>query len=285
MSFRTGVRNPWTWIGLAMLVGLALAVSPDQGKAEGAGAPASESKSDSKLDPKAAESKTAETKAAEVKAPESKVGDGAAPGSKPADALATKNPEAQAVVAEVAPKRRSGCIVDDQAIDDIRKRKDELDRRAQELSARETEVSSKERGINEEYKKLTDLRDEIVKLQTTVRKDNEEKIAKIVETMETMSPKGAAQMFNTLDDSLSVAVMTRLSTIKLAKIMNALDPERSVKLTELMAGVVKVKNSISKNTTKGGTNDGFTPVDTSGSGTSRSPGAEKAEAAASGPRS
>jgi hypothetical protein len=38
--------------------------------------------------------------------------------------------------------------------------------------------------------------------------------------------------------------MGRMSTVKLAKVMSNLDPERSTRLTELMAGVVRAKRAV-----------------------------------------
>jgi hypothetical protein len=58
-----------------------------------------------------------------------------------------------------------------------------------------------------------------------------------------MSPKAASAMLSTLDDALAVSAISRMDTLKLAKVMNVMDPSRSSKLSELLTGVVRVKAS------------------------------------------
>jgi flagellar motility protein MotE (MotC chaperone) len=136
----------------------------------------------------------------------------------------------------------SSCLSDPIVLDEIKKKREEIDQKWKELSAREAELKSRETAINEELKKLQDTRNEIAKLEDTQVKGNEEKIAKVVETLENMSPKASAQMLSTLDDGLAIAAMNQMSTQKLAKIMNVMEPARASKLTELLAGVVRAKH-------------------------------------------
>ena len=143
----------------------------------------------------------------------------------------------------------NGCLVDPAAIEDLRQRRAEVDSKGKGLAAREAELKGREQALEEEFKKLVELRDRIEKSQGTLKKENEEKVAKVVETLETMNPKSAAALMATLDDSLAVVAMTRLTTPKLAKIMNLLAPERSAQLTENMTGYMNM-------TTKGGKNVG-----------------------------
>ena len=90
-------------------------------------------------------------------------------------------------------------------------------------------------------KNISSIRDDLGKIDTARKQENEAKVAKLVETFETMSPKAASVLIATLEDSLAVAAMAKMDTPKLAKIMNTMDPARSAKLSELMAGVVRAK--------------------------------------------
>jgi flagellar motility protein MotE (MotC chaperone) len=136
----------------------------------------------------------------------------------------------------------SSCLSDPIVLDEIKKKREEIDVKWKELAAREAELKARETAINEELKKLQETRDDISKLEDSQRKGNEEKISKVVETLENMSPKASAQMLSTLDDGLAVAAISQMSTPKLAKVMNVMEPARASKLTELLAGVVRAKH-------------------------------------------
>ncbi len=152
------------------------------------------------------------------------------------------------------------CITDPVVIDDLRARREELENRERDLSAKEVELLAKSRAMDEEIKRIEEIRDQIAKLELAQSKNNEEKVAKVVETLEGMSPKGAAALFAQVDDSVAVTAMMRMSSAKLSKIMNQLDAARASKLTELLAGVSRAKKSTTSNgvaatrDTKGGEN-------------------------------
>ncbi len=139
-----------------------------------------------------------------------------------------------AEVAEIKPAKKKssqGCLADEEIIEDLRKRKESLDTRLKDVEKRESEISSKERALDEEMKKLTALRDEITGVQASQAKVQEERVAKLVETFETMTPKAIAQMLNSLDERLAVDAMGKISTNKLAKIMNIMEPGRPSRLS------------------------------------------------------
>ncbi len=148
------------------------------------------------------------------------------------------------------PKRSTskGCLADNLAIEDIQRTRDELDAKTKELAAKEAELKSRETILEEELKKIDEAQKQVKQTEELLSKKNEEKINKIVETVENMPPKGASQLMANLDESLAVVAMSRVSTLKLAKIMNLMDPVKASKLTELLAGVVRAK----KSQTKGG---------------------------------
>jgi flagellar motility protein MotE (MotC chaperone) len=136
----------------------------------------------------------------------------------------------------------SSCLIDPIVLDEIKKKREEIDLKWKELAARDAELKARETAINEELKKLQETRDDIAKIEDSQRKGNEDKISKVVETLENMSPKASAQMLSTLDDGLAVAAISQMSTPKLAKVMNVMEPARASKLTELLAGVVRAKH-------------------------------------------
>ncbi len=126
-------------------------------------------------------------------------------------------------------------------LDDVKRARESVEKKQKELAAKEAELAARERALDEELKKLKELRDVIGKAEGDKKKENEERVAKVIETLETMSPKAAAPVLNGLEETLAVSAISKMSTAKLAKIMNLLDPAKASRLTELLAGVVRAK--------------------------------------------
>lgn len=141
------------------------------------------------------------------------------------------------------PVTQEACLAYEGAAEDIKKRREELDAREKELKAKEIELASKTTALEAEIKKISDIRDEISKIEAVQAKENETKVAKVVETIEAMSPKAAAKMLAGLDETLAVSSMNRLATPKLAKIMNLMEPAVASRLNEILAGVTRAKRS------------------------------------------
>ncbi len=180
-----------------------------------------------------------------------------------------------------------GCLVDPLTLDDLKKRSDELDARAKELSVKEAELKAARSAFTEEFKKIQQVRDEVEKTHSLQKKEGEEKVAKLVETFETMSPKASAKLLVSIDEVLAKAVAGKISTTKLAKMMNVMEPEDSTRLTELMAGVARAKKSASngaaeaaKKSEKGGEKENgtnqFNPNSAPDRSGQREPAAQKA---------
>ena len=152
-------------------------------------------------------------------------------------------PEGEVASSERPKPVKITCAADETVIDDLRKQKSLLDQRMKEMAQKETDLKSREAALDEELKKIEIVRDEIKAASGVVDSRSEEKITKLVETFESMSPKAGAQIMANLDERLAVQSMTRLSSVKLGKILSAMDPKKSTSLSELMAGVVRARHS------------------------------------------
>ncbi len=126
-----------------------------------------------------------------------------------------------------------------EASEDIKKTKEDLQAKQKKLDERELEIKAREKAVNDELKKLEALRDDLTKTYEQKQNAKNEKVAKLIQTYLTMSPKSVAKVIGTLDNDLAVAVMSQMETQSLGKIMNLMDPKRSSELSELMAGVKK----------------------------------------------
>jgi flagellar motility protein MotE (MotC chaperone) len=161
-------------------------------------------------------------------------------------AQASASPTPVAEVEKENPKS-TACLTSEVAFEDMKKNRAEIEAQKKEIAKKEADLKSREKILNEELKRLEELRDIVSKVQQVKKKEDSEKVAKLVETILTMSPKAAAKMIANLDDQLAVESMLQMDTVKLAKIMNLLDPKKSSQLSELMAG-----NSRSNLKEKGG---------------------------------
>jgi flagellar motility protein MotE (MotC chaperone) len=120
--------------------------------------------------------------------------------------------------------------------EEFQKRRSEIDAREHAVKQKEDELKKREAAVQEEISKLSSMRAEILGMTADQKKKQEERVAKLVETFERMSPKAASEMLVKMEPSLSVSAMQALSTEKLAKILNIMDPAQASQLSELMAG-------------------------------------------------
>lgn len=135
--------------------------------------------------------------------------------------------------------------------EDLKRLRADLDKKQEELKKREEEIAAKERALNEEIGKLEGMRKDLMKLSDQKEEAANERVAKLVETVEKMSPKAASKLIEDLDEQLAVSTMKQMSSDRLAKVMNTLEPAKASRLSELMAGVVRAperNRSVSRDT-------------------------------------
>ncbi len=129
------------------------------------------------------------------------------------------------------------CLTDENAIADIKRRHEELDLRQKEIEARATELELKEKALGEQLAKIEAVRTDIQKTEELRSKEQGAKVGKVVDTFETMTPKSVSAMLAAMDETLAVEAMNRMTTPKLAKVLNLMEPAKSSRLTELLVGM------------------------------------------------
>jgi flagellar motility protein MotE (MotC chaperone) len=156
---------------------------------------------------------------------------------KPAEsAPPTEAPKTEFKAEDVKPVASEPACIPAQALSDLNQRRKTLDEREAAIQARDQELAAREKAIEERIKQLQAFRDDAAKMDAAKKKEFEEKIARTVELLESMNPKAASQLVASSDEHLAVEAMARMSTAKLSKIMNIMEPKRSVRLMELLAG-------------------------------------------------
>lgn len=128
------------------------------------------------------------------------------------------------------------CMPDQELLTEIKKRRQELEQRQQMLQKKDEDIAVREKVLKEEMKKLEDLRSAMTAQQLVSNAKIEERVAKLVETMQTMSPKASAKLMAEIEEDLAVEAMSRMSTPKLAKILNLIEPTKASILSEKLAG-------------------------------------------------
>lgn len=175
-----------------------------------------------------------------------------------------ENPTKLSLTKRILSKKYEGCLTDENALKDVLRARKELELAKNELEKKESELAAREKATIEELKKLEQIQKDIATAKGVLDAKEEEKILKLVETFESMSPKAAAQIVSTLDKKLAVNAMSRVSPQKLGKILSAMPTQKSSELTEALAGVVSVKeivkndsneSSATTNVVKGGENN------------------------------
>ena len=120
-------------------------------------------------------------------------------------------------------------------LQDLKQRRQQLDERETELIAREALMQATEKEIDRKYEEMLALRNEIEALLDRQSQEEQERIASLVKVYETMKPKDAARIFDTLDIDVLVSVMAEMSERRLSPILASMNPERARTVTIILA--------------------------------------------------
>ena len=191
-----------------------------------------ETKTDSKNDVGAKTSAKSDAKS-ETK---TEVKDAAKAGTQ-ADAKSDSKSEKEEDAEESEPTRRGSgeCLASEEVIQDIEIREKKIKEKEAALHEKENELTAQAAAVKEELAKLEAYKNEVEGAHAKQMAEREEKVNKLMETFESMSPKSAAAVLNGVDDELAVTTLSRLTNVKAGKILANLSPEKSARLSEIMA--------------------------------------------------
>ncbi len=129
----------------------------------------------------------------------------------------------------------SECLASEEVIKDLENREKKIKQKEESLAEKEKELAAQQVAIKEEMNKLELRQGEIQSTKAKELASNEEKVSKLIETLETMSPKSAANVIGGVDEELAVMALSRLTSVKAGKILSSLKNDKSSRLSELMA--------------------------------------------------
>lgn len=129
-------------------------------------------------------------------------------------------------------------------VDHLRKlndRKAELDAKEEELNRMEQELQTQKAALEKRMTELEDTRRKISSVLDDRVKADDQKIESLVQLYTNMRPPQAAKVFETLDEDLTVEVLSRMKKKNAADIMNLLKPEKAQVVSEKLAGYKRSK--------------------------------------------
>jgi|GEM_PF-3798800 len=141
---------------------------------------------------------------------------------------------------------KRNCITDQDAVKDVTDLKQELLSRSIELEKKESDLLEREKTLNEQLKKMDVMIKDILAAKQTVKASAQERVARLVETIESMSPKPAAQIMGELDSGLAIEALSQLSALKRAKILALLPIAKSTELSEGLAGLARANSGMTR---------------------------------------
>ncbi len=118
---------------------------------------------------------------------------------------------------------------------DLARRREQLDRREKEIAVREALLSAAERELDQKLRELKTLSADIEESMQKISEEEEARINSLVKIYETMKPKDAASIFNTLDLDVLMAILTRMSERRASPIIAQMNPDRARTITIMMS--------------------------------------------------
>jgi len=122
----------------------------------------------------------------------------------------------------------------------LSKRRAELDAEAQDIANRQALLQAAEQRVDGKIADLKNLQSEIEKLLGQRDAEAQKQLDALVKTYSSMKPKDAARIFNSLNDSVLLAVAGDMKPDVLAAVLAAMNPDAAQKLTVKLADKLKL---------------------------------------------
>ena len=118
-----------------------------------------------------------------------------------------------------------------EVLQSLSKRRQALETRESALIQREALLKAAEQEVDLKIKELASLRKQLETLLDQQDEVQEGRIRRMVKIYESMKPKEAAAIFNSLDMEILLSVLSRMSERKSAPIFATMDPRRAQEIT------------------------------------------------------
>lgn len=125
-------------------------------------------------------------------------------------------------------------------LQDLAVRRNELDERSRQIDMRERLLEATENRIDDKIIQLKDLETRIQAVVATYEQNENEQMDSLVKVYETMKPKDAAKIFETLDNNIQLDVAIRMKEARMAPILAAMSADKAKDLTHMLATRAKL---------------------------------------------
>jgi flagellar motility protein MotE (MotC chaperone) len=118
-------------------------------------------------------------------------------------------------------------------------RRKTLDEREAGIDTREQAAAAAEARLQEQIVELKSVQGKVETLLTAMDAKRDERMAALVKTYESMKPKDAARIFDSMDDKVLIDLAKSMKPATLAAVMSAMDSKRAEHLTQMLADLAK----------------------------------------------
>jgi len=152
-------------------------------------------------------------------------------------------------------------------IQSLAQRRSELDAREKQMSTQEQLINAAEAKLDGRIKQLGDLKAQVQALLDDANKAGDQDVLRMVKVYESMKPKDAARVFETLKDDVRLPIAAKMKERNLAAVLAQMSPDKARDLTEKLAQRMKKADDLQNRLDK---------VNAAGGGASAAPGAKAA---------
>jgi flagellar motility protein MotE (MotC chaperone) len=147
---------------------------------------------------------------------------------------AAHEPEA-AAPADEDPAASGPTASEADVMESLAQRREQLDAREREIDMREKVIAAAEKRVEERIAELKTIEQNIETMFGKRDEQEEQQLASLVKTYEAMKPGDAAQIFDKMDLTVTLDVISRIKPAKAAPILAAMKPERAEQVTVELA--------------------------------------------------
>jgi len=147
----------------------------------------------------------------------------------------------------------------------LAQRRAELDAREKQMATQEQLINAAEAKLDGRIKQLGDLKTQVQALLDQASKAGDQDVLRMVKVYESMKPKDAARVFETLKDDVRLPIAAKMKERNLAAVLAQMSPDKARDLTEKLADRMKraddLQNRLDKvNAAGGGAAPGAKPA-------------------------
>ncbi len=161
-------------------------------------------------------------------------------GSLAAKRIGAKNPDTpKDIVSLLGDQHRSRAEI--KLLTSLSGRRKQLDQREKELELRLNLIRAAEKRINERIGLLKRLEEKIQRFSAARKKEKNAQFARLVRMYSSMKPKGAARIFNELDNRVLLQIIKNMKPQVMSAILAAMAPQKAREMTIALAGDTQKK--------------------------------------------